>query len=214
MLTGRKLPIMLAFTVLVGLAFGVSCKGFFVDPVLTSITIGPTDQNLQVGKTLQMSARGTYDDGSTKSITGSVLWSSSPDGIAPISPSGLVTAKASGVANISASLDTISSGSTPVDVVLDGVTKILIDPPTNTANLGGTAEFKCNATVTGVMDPVDITTTVTWTSDDSTNITINSDSSPAVVTVSNATAKGDHVITAKYIVGTTTFTSTAKLTVN
>jgi len=113
MLTGRKLPITLAFAVLIGLAFGVSCNGFFVDPVLTSITIGPTNQNLQVGDTLQMSARGTYDDGSTKSISGSVLWSSTPDGIAPITKGGLVTAKASGVANVSANLDTISSGSTP-----------------------------------------------------------------------------------------------------
>lgn len=214
MFTGRKLPLTLAFVVLVGLAFGASCKGFFVDPVLTSITIGPTGQNIQVGNTLQMSARGTYDDGSTKNITGSVFWSSDPDSIATISKGGLVTGVAPGAANISASLDTISSGSTPVNIVLSGVTKISINPQTQSANRGGTTTFTCNATVTGVSDPVDITTTVTWTSDDETNININSDSSPAVVTVGSATATGPHTITATYTVGTTVFTSTATLTVN
>ena len=42
MFTGRRLPLTLAFAVLIGLAFGASCKGFFVDPTLTAITISPT----------------------------------------------------------------------------------------------------------------------------------------------------------------------------
>jgi hypothetical protein len=212
MFKGRKLPLTLAFGVLIGLAFGASCNGFFVDPVLTSISIGPTDQNVQQGDTLQMSARGTYDDGSTKSITGSVLWSSDDQDVATITKGGLVEAKTSGVANISATLDTISD-STNVNVVLTGVTAIKISPDKQTVDKGVQTTFTCAATVTGSSD-VDITTTVTWTSDDTTNITIDSSSSPAKVTPGTGTASGDHTITATYIVGSTTFTDTAILHVN
>ena len=213
MFTGRKLPLTLAFVVLVGLAFGASCKGFFVDPVLTTITVGPDGQNVQVGNTQQMSARGTYDDGSPpKNITAKVLWSSSDETIATIDKGGLVTAIASGTATITASLDTIN-GTADVDVVLTDVTGITIDPPRqdNVAR-GSTTTFKCMASRSG-HDPADVTTTATWTSDDTTNIEIDATASPAQVTPGNGTATGDHQITATYTVGTTTFTAHAVLNV-
>src|SRR6266436_7587776 len=40
MLTGRKLALTLAFTVLVALAFGAGCRGFFPKSVLQSLEIG------------------------------------------------------------------------------------------------------------------------------------------------------------------------------
>jgi hypothetical protein len=212
MFTGRKLPLTLAFVVLVALAFGASCKGFFVDPVLTSITIGPTGQNVQMGDTLQMSARGSFDDGSTKNLTSSVLWSSDPSEVATISKGGLVSAKGPGVASVSATLDTISD-STDVNVVLTDVTAILIAPDKQSdIAKGTTTTFTCTAKRSGNPD-VDITTTATWTSDDTTNITIDSTSSPAKVTPGTGTASGDHTITASYTVGSTTFTDTAILNV-
>lgn len=214
MVTRRKLPLTLAFVVLVGLAFGASCNGFFVDPVLTTIAVGPDGQNVQFEHTLQMSARGTYDNGDPpKNITGSVLWSSSDDTIAKIVSGGLVTAQnKSGKVTISASLDTIT-GSAEVNVVLSGVTAITIKPTDpQDVKVGNTIDLTCLASVTG-QNPVDITDTVVWTSDDATNITITDGTNPAVVTVGASTALGAHIITATYTVGTTEFTDTETLNV-
>jgi hypothetical protein len=55
-----------------------SCDGFFVDPTLTSVSVGP--QNLSVGlnEQWQMSATGTHSDGHQKTLTSGVVWSSAP----------------------------------------------------------------------------------------------------------------------------------------
>ncbi len=49
MLTGRKLALTLAFTVLVVVAFGMSCNGFFTDPTLSSIAIQPPTPQIEIG---------------------------------------------------------------------------------------------------------------------------------------------------------------------
>jgi hypothetical protein len=213
MWTGRKLALTLAFTALVALAFGVSCRGFFVQPVLTAISVGPTGQNVGVGDTLQMSARGTYDTQNPQNITGQVLWSSDNDAVATVSKGGLVTGvSAPGTANISASLDTLTD-SAAVTVVLTGVTKITISPQTVNVVQGGTQPFTCAATVTGQSQPVDITASVAWTTSDTTNTNITNSVTPAVFTVNSGTADEQVTITATYTVGTTTFTNTATVSV-
>jgi trimeric autotransporter adhesin len=213
MFTGRKLPLTLAFVVLIGLAFGASCKGFFVDPTLTSISVGPTGQNIQQGDTLQMSARGTYDDGSTKNITGSVLWASDNLPVATVTSGGLVTAiLAPGTANISASLDTLTN-SAAVNVVLTGVTKITLSPKNPNVKAGASQNFTCAATVTGNPNPVDITASVTWTTSDTTNTDITNGENPAVFTVNSGTAAESVTVTATYTVGSTTFTDTTTVNV-
>lgn len=211
MLTGRKLPFTLAFAVLVVLAFGVSCNGFFVDPTLTSIAVGPSGQNVQQGKTLQMAARGTYDDGTTKNITGSVLWSSSDDTIATVSTSGVLTGVKSGTATITASSGTIS-GTVTVNVVLTGVTAITVSPTTATVRQGGSQNFTCAATVSG-SQPVDITASATWATSDTTNTTITNGQNPAQFGVKSGTANETVTVTVTYTVGSTTFTDTATVTV-
>lgn len=214
MLTGRKLSLTLAFTVLVALATGVSCKGFFVKPVLTAISVGPTGQNLSVGNTLQMSARGTYDTQGPQDITGKVLWTSDNQAAATVSKGGLVTGiSAPGTANITAELDTLS-GSASVNVVLTGVTAITITPqgPINVKQ-GASQDFTCAATVTGQSQPVDITASVTWTTSDTTNTDITNGSNPAVFTVNSSTANEAVTVTAKYTVGTTVFTNAVTVNV-
>jgi trimeric autotransporter adhesin len=215
MLTGRKLALTLAFTVLVALAFGVSCRGFFVKPVLTAISVGPTGQNLQQGDTLQMSARGTYDTQPPQDITGQVLWSSDNLAAATVAKGGLVKGvSAPGTANISATLDTLT-GSASVSVVLTGVTAITITPQTANVKKGGTQPFTCAATITGQANPVDITASAAWTTSDTTgNISISNGANPAVLTATSIAALGGPVtVTATYTVGTTVFTNTAAVTI-
>src|SRR5216683_6840149 len=102
--------IALSLCVLMGPAiFG--CKGFFIGPALTTVTLAPSTPSVAVGKTQQMTATGTYDNSSTETITDSASWSSSDITIATVGSTGLVTGVASGSATISATFDAIS-GST------------------------------------------------------------------------------------------------------
>ena len=84
MLTGRKLALTLAFTVLVAIAFGVSCQGFFVSPTLTSLTINPSAPSVQLGQTTTLQAYGVNSNGQGAYLTSGVSWSSSDPTVAAI----------------------------------------------------------------------------------------------------------------------------------
>ena len=72
----KKFQLVAAFATLFLFAVVVGCNGFFVDPVLTSIAVGPT-ATINQGNTVQESAIGTYNDGSTKTLSSGTQWSSS-----------------------------------------------------------------------------------------------------------------------------------------
>jgi hypothetical protein len=211
MFTARRLPLTLALAVLIGLAFGASCKGFFVDPQLTSITVGPTGQNLQEKQTLQMGARGSYDDGSSKNITGSVKWLSAPDTVGTISAGGLLTAGATpGTVNVTATKDAITSNSVTVNVVIIP-SSINIDPtPLSVKAGGGSVSCRAFAQPQGT----DISAQVTWTITTPANFTLTQGVTPEVITTATGAKAGDSAtLTATYTVGTTQFTATAPVTV-
>ena len=86
----RRWRIVVGFGTLLTVALAIGCEGFFVDPVLTGMTVGPS-ANLQTGTTVQMSAVGTYNDGTTKNLKSGVYWSSDTPTVASVTPSGLVT---------------------------------------------------------------------------------------------------------------------------
>src|SRR5712692_4872450 len=136
MLTGRKLALTLAFTALVAVAFGASCRGFFPKPKLTAIGITPANQtitDISPNNIQQFSAVGIFDNGNSGSTP--VTWSSSASStVAKIdSNSGLATAVGVGSATITATstiLPTIS-GTTTLTVVPGNVTSIAVSPSTN-----------------------------------------------------------------------------------
>jgi len=77
-LAGKRLPLMLAFGALVAAAIGAACNGFFVEPTVTSIAIGPTGLTVGPSDTLQFVASGTMSDGSPNQIvTDKCFWNSS-----------------------------------------------------------------------------------------------------------------------------------------
>ena len=216
MLTGRKLALTLAFAVLVALAFGVSCRGFFVSDTLTSIAVGPTGLNIPIGMSQQMTATGTYSpSGNQKNISAAngIVWLSS-DATATVSATGDVTGVSIGTPTISAQMGTVG-GQTTVNVTLTNVTKITVTPSTsNIVAGGGTATFTALATVSGQSQPVDVSAQAVWTIQDSANYTLTQNVTPeTVTTLSGAVAGNTDTLTATYTSGTTQFTSTAKLTV-
>jgi len=165
MFTGRKLPLTLAFIVVVSLAFGASCKGFFVDPQLTAIGVSPATQTIPNStpsstQTQQFTAVGTYDDGSHHKA--SVTWSVTPsDGsIATITNGGLATAHGVGTATITATSTDIPTiaGTASLTVVPPNVTAITVTPDSTSTAQGKT--FILTAKDQGGND---ISDSVTWT---------------------------------------------------
>jgi hypothetical protein len=213
--TKRKLQLLAGLAALLMLAVAGGCTGFFQNPVLTGLTVGPQSPNIQQGTTLQMSAIGTFDDGSTKTLTSGVFWSSDNMAVAPITSGGRVTAASSGTATVTAS-ESAQSGTSTVTVTLNNVTSIMIMPPSLTLASGNSAQLTVMATAGGTQ--VDVTSSVTWSITDSTgaqasNINITTQTSPATITVLTGAALGQYTVTATYN-GSTIFTNSIKLTVN
>jgi hypothetical protein len=178
MFTGRKLALTLAFSVLVTLAFGVSCRGFFPKSTLQSLAVGPTMLTLQTGSTnntQQMQAVGTYDDGMRPDS--SVTWTIADvtgTNVATITAGGKVTAQNQGTASVTATsteLVTIS-GSTTITVTVPCIQSIAVTPVNPTVGHGNTLQFI--ATATTCNGPVVITDFAIWTSSDTTKATIDS----------------------------------------
>jgi trimeric autotransporter adhesin len=176
---------------------GVGCKDFFVDPKLTSIAVTPSTTTVAVGATTPLAATGTYDDNSTKDLTGSAAWSistSTPSGAATVSnvaPKGVVSGVFTGTATVQAAVGTISGASTVT--VGPTLTSIVVTPITATIPVNGTQQYAAGGHYSDGSTAV-ITTSVTWTAVDSTVATI--DSSGLATVVSTATSGSSTNITA------------------
>jgi hypothetical protein len=145
MFVGRKLALTLAFTVLVALAFGVSCRGFFQPNVLETITIQPPSVNLEVSAVQQFSAYGTYEDGTRALISSGVVWSSDSPAIS-ITAGGSATGLTvtSSAATITGSAQGLSGTATAS--VIGDVTTITVSPTSATIAAEGSVTFTFAAT--------------------------------------------------------------------
>jgi len=212
--TKQELRLAGAFAVLAIFAFSLGCRGFFVNPTLTTVTVGPTGFNLPVGSTQQMTATGTFNDGSTKTLTSGVVWTSSDPTVATVTVGGLVTGVAAGTATITAQSGTIT-GQSSITVSLTNVTGITITPTTgNVKTNGGTVTFKALATISGSSTPIDVSAQVNWTiAPDTTSFTLTQSVTPETVTTTATATTGQiDTLTATYTSGTTVFTATATVT--
>ncbi len=171
----------------------ISCNGFFVDPVLQTITVTPASAGILVNGTQQMTATGTYDDGSQKNITGTSAWTSSDLTVATVTPSGgLVTGVDAGSATIQAT-NGIVSGSTTVTISLTGVTSITAAPSSQSAVTGTPFCLTATAQPSGQ----DISTTATWTFTD-----LNNQTETGITKTTSTTCTGQ-----AFVIGTLTPTA-------
>jgi phospholipase C len=108
---------------------------------LVSIAISPAAPSVGVGVNEQLTATGTFTDGSTQNLTSAVSWSSSNAAVATISNTsgtvGLATSVAQGTTTITASMGTVNGGAmltvTPATVVSIAISpsQAAIGPGTN-----------------------------------------------------------------------------------
>jgi 6-phosphogluconolactonase (cycloisomerase 2 family)/urocanate hydratase len=182
---------------------------------LVSISVTPPNTSIANGTSTSFTATGTYSDGTTQNLTGSVTWSSSSTSVANISnasgSNGLATSTGQGTTTISAALGSVS-GSTPLTVSAATLVSIGVTPANPSSPKGTTEQF----TATGVYTDnttQNLTSQVTWSS-----------STPATASISNASgskglataaAQGSTTVTAvlgsgaSAISGSTGYTVTA-----
>ena len=193
---------LLALAVLVALA-SISCRGFFVSPTLTSITVAPQNASVNIGSTLQFTATGVNNDGTNASLH-NLTWSSSAPTIATITSSGLAKGVASGTSTITATDGGVTGSSS---LTVGSTTNILtIAPANSTVSLstnGNTLQF--NATLNGQ----NVTSSTTWSSSN-TSVATFSTSSPGLATL---TSTGSTTITATSNANGSNASGTTSLTV-
>jgi hypothetical protein len=171
--TKHKFSLAGAFAALATLALAVSCTGFFVNPTLESIAIGPQNLSLAPTAVQQMTATGTYSDGSTQDVTGQSTWSSSDEAVATFNPSVVGQLVAGPLANIpnppgtttiGASDGAITSSTITVTVcpIVTTLTVTVNGGTSATINSGDTATFVATAIFSGVTGTQTVTDEVTW----------------------------------------------------
>jgi hypothetical protein len=166
---------------MIGVALG--CEGFFVDPLLTGITVGPAT-TIQTGDTLQMTAVGTYDDGRQKKLGSKVHWNSATPIVATVDDNGLVTGVGSGQAVISAAAETVT-GSATVSVIVGNLTSIQVTSQNgfNSITYGSTEQFVATGTANG--QQFDLTNSVDWSTDPQTIPNVSIDEKTGLLTTTS-----------------------------
>jgi hypothetical protein len=185
----------------------VGCNGFFVDPTLSSITITPSSPELQnLNQTLQLTATGVFDDGSTKNVTASkeTTWSSSDPAAVTVSNTGMITlvSVTSGTSVTISASNGVASGTTSVCVGSSCTTSngVTISPSTTSYSLavsqGQAITF--SASVNGTI------VAATWSSNNAGVIQF----ADATAGIAQIVGQGTATVTAQSSSGTGTLTIT------
>ncbi len=226
MLTGRKLALSVAFTVLIAVAAGVSCNGFFTNPTLQTFTLSSTTPTVPLDGTQQLSAFGVDSNGNQMgNVTDQITWMSSAPGTISIGTSGTTPPTTPGLmtgvqlsnssVTITASFEALTQQTATATICLEGGSNFQIaqDPPgaikgSNTP----TVNYTASAVVQGTTQ--DITSAVQWTSSNTNVMTIVSGTDPAVATVTDPATQTILTISGSYICNGSTNNFNISVTVN
>jgi len=135
-------------------------------PVVTGVTVNPSNQSVTRGRTFQFSAAVTGINDPATTVTWRVSSNSAGTGGVTqgtsVSTTGLLTISPNETLTTlyviaTSTVDPSKSGIAAVTVLVPTVTSVTINPPNQSVTRGRTLQF--NAIVTGINDPV---TTVTW----------------------------------------------------
>jgi hypothetical protein len=182
------------------------CHGFFSSPVLQTISISPA--SVATGSSVQLVATGTYDDGSTNTISSGITWAATNGtGTVTITSGGVVTGVTAGTATITATVGSVQGEESFTVGTLQSIA-ITPNPAVISFSLGTTTQ---QLTATGTFSggqSVNISQSVTWTITGSTTLSIaTSGTNAGTVT---ATGQGSAVVTAAESGVSTTDTVTAQ----
>jgi uncharacterized protein YjdB len=174
----RKQVRFIGYCLIVGLVTALTlgmagCSKKTTTLTLSSIAVTPNPAPvLTVSYSQNFSATATYSNGSTAAISTNIEWKSSEINVATIDSGGSANGLAVGTTNITATLDGITSPSVTLSVITLSSIIVTPNPPNNLA-VGSTEQF----TATGYNwdgSKANITSQVTWSSDNTGTATTNS----------------------------------------
>jgi trimeric autotransporter adhesin len=212
----RKLRLAGALAALLTLSLAISCRGFFQNPTVSTITIDPPSPTVAFGSgasSLQLTAAATYNDGSSGTLSGgtsctgnSVCWSSSDTTVATITSGGLLTGVSAGTTTITAASGSITGTTTAT--AAETVSSMTISP--TTASIPADGETLVNFTIEGVTSSgqQNISSLVTL------NLELSGTDEPNIVTCSPSTdSNGNSVQSCTAAVDSVTTQTTYSLVV-
>jgi uncharacterized protein YjdB len=143
------------------------CKLTVTEPIVkvTNIEFDMSTMTLEEGKSQILSVTVKPDNATDKTVT----WSSDNTNIATVDSEGKVTAVTAGKATITCTANDGSGVKATCEVTVTSVVKSIELPATMTVAAGQTV------TLTPTLTPADAVTTLTWSSDDETIATVNSE---------------------------------------
>ncbi|MGA2571152.1 MAG: Ig-like domain-containing protein [Terracidiphilus sp.] len=173
---------------------------------LLLITVNPADPSIALGTTQQFTATGTYTDSAMQDLTSTAAWSSDATSIATIDSMGLAQTVGAGTATITATVGTVS-GTTILTAAPSALISIAVAPPSPSIPLGTTQAFSATGDYAdGSMQ--DLTSTVHWSTSDSTVATISNASGTYGVATSVAVGSVDVTAASGSISGTASLSVT------
>lgn len=129
---------------------------------LSAIAVTPAAPAIPVGLTLQLTATGSYSDGTSQDLTGSVSWTSATISVATVNISGLTTGASTGTSVITAALGPVS-GKITLTVTAPVLSKIAVTPLTSSIPSGQAQQFTATGTFSDGSTQ-NLTGSVTWSS--------------------------------------------------
>ncbi len=180
--------------------------------VLTSVAITPTSLSLAIGESQQLTATGTFSDGSTEDLTSTAVWLSTAPSIVSVSLSGKVLVNLTGSATVSATVGLISGSSalTATSAVLTGIS---LSPESVTLAAGQTQLFTATATLSDGTQQ-NVSSSANFSTSDSTKGTISNILGTNGLLMASGAGSFTIAATLNSISGSTTVTVTSAVLVS
>jgi len=166
-------------------------------PIAVALSVTPSNEQVPNGTTEQFTATATLSDNSTEDVTNNALWESSNPLIIAISTyepdSGSAEALSPGTASISAEYVGINSNDAPVEVTDVTLETIDVTPSTERIADGLTVQYTAIGTFSDNTNK-DLTSEVTWSSNDTGIATISEAGLATGVALGTATISANHTL--------------------
>ena len=154
----------------------------------TGLSITPSNPNLPLDQTQQMTATATFSDGSSQDVTDIVTWSSGTTSIATVTASGLVTGRNLGMSVITANFTTDSvQATTDVTVNASDLVSIAIQPANATIAQGTKILYTATGTFNDGSTHI-LSSQVTWSSPDTSVVSFSGNTVMGAAVAANTQA--------------------------
>lgn len=147
---------------------------------LVSLTVSSANASIPLGNAQQLTATGTFTDGSTQDLTSAVTWTSTQPAIAVVNQAGLVQSKSVGAVSLQASLGAVSATS-QLTIAQHALVSLTVSTSSSTLALGTAAQVTARGTYTDATT-ADLTGSVLWSASPAGVVQLNAGTAKSLKT--------------------------------